>query len=632
MAELPRYQAQRVRPQVSGVGARATAQAFGSLADRIEAYGGMKIQQYAHETEVEAKRDAEQAFSQKGLQAEVNKDMTVYGETYTKALSGMHKKRLAIDTGVAFDEIYNRNKDNPIAFQNASKALYSKTTELLPEHLKAEYAIDFEANKAHYNGIVSKNRIKLDRERDIALTNELFTQSSQNASRASREGNHDLAFYEIGKGITALDSALENKTITAEQHRKGVAGIKFGSSTAMFKGVNDSHIQDGDLQGSNDYIESFRTSDVQGYSDEQRERLADEMQRDLNSEIRLRDNQNKQKSKFDNKQAKDMVFLLDNAEVVDDNRYKEVLGGNISDDMRENLTVARKDNKELMKFNSLNLEEQELLLESYETIANKTADELRLEQKAKKHYEKAQKLIINDPLTYGEGKAFKTSIRPLDMQSESFMSDVSERISRFISQINELPEDIQTNTYKQFGGDIEFAGTLSAAGNAEAARLSIIGKGADVQLPENFKNDIGSKIAGAYGGYSGEYFTQNLKGIMNYARGLALEGTPVDNIDELVTNSVGKMLQYNNKTTILPQGIDEDTFEKWLDGVVIEDRPGLTKGLQDMTDFFRSGNYQLHHAGHGKYYIRVNNEGNSYFARDTEDNTKPFILDYFKDQ
>lgn len=286
MAELPRYKG-GARPDVGGT-ALLTEQsrAFGSLADRIDQFAGMAVSKYAKETEVEAKRDAEKAFSQRGMQAKVNEDMTVYGQTYTNALSNMHKKKLAIDTGVAVQNAYNQHEDNPIAFEAATKEIYGKTAELLPDHLQADYAIDFEANKAHYAGQVYNNRIKLDRQKDLALTNELFSQSKDNATRASREGNHDLAFYEMQKGIAGLDSALENKTITPEQHRKGVDEMKFDTSTSMFKGVNDSHLQSGDLQGSQDYIESFRTSAVEGFDDGQRERLADEMQGEQNAVIR----------------------------------------------------------------------------------------------------------------------------------------------------------------------------------------------------------------------------------------------------------------------------------------------------------------------------------------------------------
>ena len=44
------------------------------------------------------------------------------------------------------------------------------------------------------------------------------------------------------RGIKTLDSSLEAGTINEEQRRKGVESIKRSSSTAMFKGVNDSRI------------------------------------------------------------------------------------------------------------------------------------------------------------------------------------------------------------------------------------------------------------------------------------------------------------------------------------------------------------------------------------------------------
>ena len=141
---LPRYKPQRVKPDLGGTaGQQAQVQAFDSLSDRINTFQSMKISEYAQETEVKAKQDAETAFATRGLQAQVNKDMTVYGQTYTNALSNMHKKQLAIDTGVAIENSYNKNKNNPIAFQTESEAIYAETSEMLPDHLKADYAIDF---------------------------------------------------------------------------------------------------------------------------------------------------------------------------------------------------------------------------------------------------------------------------------------------------------------------------------------------------------------------------------------------------------------------------------------------------------------------------------------------------------
>ena len=75
--------------------------------------------------------------------------------------------------------------------------------------------------------------------------------------------------------------------------------------------------------------------------------------------------------------------------------------------------------------------------------------------------------------------------------------------------------------------------------------------------------------------------------------------------------------------------INRDYKHRWLKNIQIEGRPGLTKGLQGMSDVFGAGDYQLHYAGsNGKYYVKFGNEGNLSTARDSNDPTKPFILDW----
>ena len=69
-------------------------------------------------------------------------------------------------------------------------------------------------------------------------------------------------------------------------------------------------------------------------------------------------------------------------------------------------------------------------------------------------------------------------------------------------------------------------------------------------------------------------------------------------------------------------------FEAWLDNIVIADRPDLTEGLQNLTDTTFSGQYQLHYAGPGKYLVWDDNDGNGFYASDTDDAAKPFILEW----
>ena len=95
MAQLPRYQGRPVALGPSGVAMahRAQANTVESFVQNIQGIKSGAVQQVAESSAQQAKMDAEQAFSQRGIQAEVNNELTVYGKQYTETLSNLHKKR-----------------------------------------------------------------------------------------------------------------------------------------------------------------------------------------------------------------------------------------------------------------------------------------------------------------------------------------------------------------------------------------------------------------------------------------------------------------------------------------------------------------------------------------------------------
>ena len=394
-------------------------------------------------------------------------------------------------------------------------------------------------------------------------------------------------------------------------------------------------------------------------------KLAERMEYLLEKEIRIRDTRQKASDKQDYEDVKDVIYLLDQGEEVDANVLESAYYKNIKPETRKDLEQAMNDNGFMKYFDTQDLTKQSELIGDLRDKTDKTADDLRLQKKYEKHFMKAQKQIDNDPLVYSQGKAFDEELEPLNLQDKDVMLKAEDRLEKVMlakeytdrrvglftkqeaatvksqldgmtagekidvmDKINTLPSDVRDDTYNQLGGTFAFAGGLTSSGNEEAARLSLLGKNADVALPEAFKINLGAKIANAFGGYDGELYTQNIKGLTDYAKGIILNGGDASDVDQLITDSVGKMVKYNSKTTIIPYGVKKKNFESWLDNIVIDGRPGLTKGLQNMTDVLGSGDYQLHHAGQGKYYVKVNNDGNPYFAKSSEDDTKPFVLDW----
>ena len=618
MAELPRYRSKQIAPQGGGgVAQRATSQMFGTLADRIEGFRGAAVQELAQATEVEAKQDAQEAFSQRGMQAEVNNDMTVYGQAYSNALTNMHKKRLAIDTGENFKDIYENNKSNPVAFQKATDEAYKSTVELLPENLRAEYAIDFEANKAHYSGQVNSNRIKLDKEKDLALTNELFTQSTENASRASRDGNHDLALYEINKGTKALDSALENRTISAEQHRKGIADIKHTSSKALFKGVNDKHVSGGDLQGSQDFIESFRTSDVPGYTDEQRESLADEMQTDLNRQIKQDTVTNKAAKAQGTVVVKDAIKVYKAGKKPDNIEEAYEAATLVSPAQVHELRVAEQAYNIIQKVGDKTLPEQRGIINAIEAEPDASRVDIEALNQAKKDLSDKMALAEKDPYSLGAQEGLYEQTAPItpfegienlairsqqadmteaaygtapklftDAEAQQFTSwlenpetSISEKLD-FISQVEEFAPDKSTAVYDQFmkkGSSVfAYAGSMVSEGKRDVAYGILHGQqtmravGQQDYLRE-YRITLSSKIGNAM-----FYNTDNqakeslIDSALAYSVYLAEQKGDMTNLKGVserkgisdLTNGIHKR---NGQDLFLPQNATDDDFDEWID-------------------------------------------------------------------
>lgn len=681
MAELPRYKQQTIRTEVGGREAiRAGSQMISTLADRISSFKGPILQEYAQETEVQAKNEANKAFSEKGLQAEINNEMTVYGRTYTNALTNMHKKKLAIDTGIEFQNLYNKHKNNPLAFNQASDAVYKETLKLLPEHLRAEYAIDFESNKAHYAGQVSQNRIKLDKERDFALTNDLLTQSTEKASRASREGNQSLALYEIDKGIRGLDSALENGTITAEQHRKGIQNIKFQSSTAMFKGINDKHIESGNLTESQDYIDEFRRKDVQGFTDGQREALADDMQSDLNKQIR----QEKAMSDANKKEAtmlvKDAIKILKTGKKPDDMEAVEQSAIAVSPELQHELQVHNTANNYIRKVDYLSLPEQMAVVNAMESKPTASRVEIEALSQAKKNLTEKMAMAEKDPYSLGaqdglyeqagvllpsQGVQALAQILPIrakqssmaqsaygtqqklftDAEAQQYSSwlenpatSIEDKLDLISAIETSVPND-SNSVYSQFmkkGASVfSFAGSMVKKGDRQKAEMMLRGQIILREQPGVVPtDDMNWKLNGTIGNamrYQGagsrkalsEATTAYYASLAEQEGKLSKEQAPLSLVKQAVNDVSGGIGMKNEQNYFLPPEATENDVEDWIDGLSEKDFQNVSGVTpKDAVDIINRG--QLISVGEGMYQVIF--QGKRLMSQDG----KPLVMEYTK--
>lgn len=322
-------------------------------------------------------------------------------------------------------------------------------------------------------------------------------------------------------------------------------------------------------------------------------------------------------SKFKDYSLPEMEAYINSAEATE---ITDIYGVEVFDEAKK--VIAQK--QKLAKADPLSLAVQEGLFEQPEAVTitdlAPLAERLQLSAVTSSQYGTAPRL-----LTSAEATVFS-----------NYMEDPTVTIGEkqnLIANINAQGTEIAENVYRQVGGkkayNFAFAGELAAIGNDKASTLALQGRNADVTLEADYKVELQQKLKGVFNNFSAEFFNQNLQGLKDYTKGLIVTGQDVD-IDDVLENTIGISLPYNTKQTILPYNVSRGDFEAWLDTIEIPNRPDLTEGLQDLTDRTFSGDYQLHYAGPGKYLVWNDNNGNGFYATETDNPDKPFILDWRK--
>lgn len=208
----------------------------------------------------------------------------------------------------------------------------------------------------------------------------------------------------------------------------------------------------------------------------------------------------------------------------------------------------------------------------------------------------------------------------------------------FFRELNKAIPDHADLAYKQLfkkdAGEFAMIGEFIRNKNDKAAILAFKGQNADVKLETNFKQSLQSKLEGVFAsslpnmvGLGQENYNQVLKSLINVAKGSALTGKQLD-ADDVLEMTVGEPININKQKVLTPRGVTAREFEGWLDKQVVPNRPELTKGIQDMTDWVRKGQHQLLWAGEGKYYIINQNNGNPFIETKEDGSNEPFILEY----
>jgi len=285
-----------------------------------------------------------------------------------------------------------------------SEALYKGAVSEMPEHLKADFSIDFEANKTTHLGKIRQNRKKLDDEALLATSNEFYDMQLNKATKASRDGSYTMALTEAEKAEDAINSDVEAQIITAEQGRKRVDAIYKGVADSKYKGVNDRFIEDNNLEASQKHIDSFRKSKDALYSDKERESLADDMQSDLDRRIRSI----KAEKKAIDKKVKDESKITINDAIkiyksgkVPDVESVDAAYQNVDMKVQHEYDVQKKAYEASREFSTESLQAQQAAINSLKAEKGATRVEKEVLDVMESNLNEKFKLAKKDPMTLG---------------------------------------------------------------------------------------------------------------------------------------------------------------------------------------------------------------------------------------
>lgn len=649
----------RMKPGTGAVSAQAEANTWQTLSEELDKWSGVVEEHAMDKLAVEGRKQAEKAFLNEGTNAKLNHEYTYNGETYNKSLEAMQTKQIAIDNDVKMQDLYTKFEDDPEGFENAIEGHRRGMMSQLPEHLKVDFTIDFEANKAHHVANVITNRKKLNDEKMLAAANNFHRTIVSKSTQASRDGSVQRAAYETRKGVENLQEAKDNKIITAVQYEKSVAELLKGVEDARHKGINDRNIEDGDLTKAQGYVDKFRGEKNKLYSDDERESLADEMQKDINAEIKLR-KANKEVNREEN-----TITIDDAIKVIKSGKFPNNMGeialampgvkkkksheykiqykalqystkvldgksipqqqnfvnaalsdGTASREEVEVLNIVQSNLKEraaLAKKDPMSLGVQEGLYVQMSTITPKrgTPGLVDLKERSKQQVKNIQEY----------GKAATALFTEQEAEAWSaYLNDDETPVSDKIEFIQEVHKMVPKKAYavlaqlrNKDAGLYSFAGDLALQGKKDIAGKVLKGQAllktmGDQDYIKEFRRTIQADVGNAFIAGSGRDMDALVDTALAYSvyqamdRGdiTDLKGSTERSVFKDITNGISSR---NGQDFFLPKGTNEDQFEEWIDETLKEkDFANVSgKSPKEALEYVRGSKVRIVSVGEGRY-------------------------------
>jgi hypothetical protein len=643
-----------------------------SLSDRLEAFSKKSLQVAAAQAANEATRQAA-IDDVKGKEFHEENVHTIYGKAYNNVRSASYAANSEIDLTATSQRLSQELQGDPVGYRNAMKE-YINTLQKDAPTPELQSVINISGKKIT-NHAFGKMSIAKDAEIK-AFQKEEYTQNVNlkigqaiNAKSSGDQKTFDLIMSSMTQYTTTMQ---ESGAITPAE----VLKIKDIAEFTINKGVAEQNITDLVSQGNFDEaikkVNKFDEEIQEGYTVKGWKAVSSSMSSILGSGLKREKLLNAQIKKEADNKIRDSIKIMENGKYPDTPVTDEDLA-NASPSIVEKFTTQETVSDILSKFSGDSLIEKEEKLNEFKSSREASKTDIKVMKGLEENIRNERQAWTKDPMSQGQAVGFYT-LNSFDMNSpEDVPSILNERMinsdlnqeeagsgaykllttqeanalsdfmagdvpisekQKMISIIAHSRDGAADRIFKQVGQkkafNFAFAGDLALIGNESASLRVLQGKNADVTLETGLKQDLQARLSGVFNNYTAEDFNKNLKGMTDYAKGKILTGEDIGSAADIIEETIGRPIKYNSKQTILPFGVEKDDFETWLDDIQIPNRPSLSKGLNDLTDTIFNGEYQLHHAGNGKYLIWNDNGGNGYYATQTDDDTKPFILEWGK--
>jgi len=611
---------------------------------------------HEEKTVVQAKMDALKGKRKEGSFKGAD---TTYSKAYDTAASSIYTKQAKYDIEKSINELYATAKD-PDDFFKKAKVLHKQELDQSPDDAIRTVLDLHGKNKIDnmYSTLARNEYINQQKAQEISHKTEIGTLEDDYilAVGSGKDGLEQLG------GIKAIfTKMLEAQTITPEEVAEKTRNI-------FLKGKREVILNEFRALDTKAAVTKFNKYKVDGdFTSDEKLEIRNKIKSELNAREIDTGKAKKVRKAVNNSLFKDAITILESGHLPDNFDAVNMIVEDFDPEHARNFRIAHRNYQVGLEFGKKSHIEQQKIINEKKTKATTIAKKEEVEYLEKQYKLNTSNSVDRNEATGVAERYFLSvgspefddnlSIRLEDtLETETktrthadFLS-VSEKAD-FVKSLAgmDLPQKIEVigmvnsklgdeayRFYDEVGKESKgfaFAGDLSIS-NPTASGLVLLGQALDINLPKHITDGVQSKLSGVYGLADPQEFNKVVSGLKNYVKGLIHVGGEVEkdglltwsgqDTDDILTATIGGVIQLNDVNVLMPYKMTEDKFEEKLDKFVVQGDEGLTEIINDLPDSWGGNDYQLKMIDRGKYLI-FDPATNMPITKIGE--TKPYILD-----